>query len=228
MDFVYCVLFASLIFFAVGMEKSSSAKQIRAKNEEEEIRIDKKRKEVDSIVQGKLDDCQKQCDKLLADAMAKRDKVNESIRKSEEELSTKIEAFRKEVAEKEDTKNKSDKEILIDTLFEIRKSRSENAELIEKQNQIIDDQVTALAVLEDNVKQQINDSWSGLAEVVNESLKGIDNSLSNISSDIRYYSSDLDSSDIENAVERVLDSYTFSSKMDSLKDDIVYRITNHY
>lgn len=228
MDFVYCVLFASLIFFAVGMGKSSSAKQIRAKNEEEEIRIDKKRKEVDSIVQGKLDDCQKQCDKLLADAMAKRDKVNESIRKSEEELSTKIEAFRKEVAEKEDTKNKSDKEILIDTLFEIRKSRSENAELIEKQNQIIDDQVTALAVLEDNVKQQINDSWSGLAEVVNESLKGIDNSLSNISSDIRYYSSDLDSSDIENAVERVLDSYTFSSKMDSLKDDIVYRITNHY
>lgn len=169
---------------------------------------------------------------------AYRIKVNEEIEIERLELQKEKEDFQKMIEEKNDLATKTNRDIAVDSLYEIRKL-NDNFKGVQKQI--------------DSTLQNINDTSTACTSLVEEELKSLEDKLielldnfknsinSSILTEDDVYSATcraindnvndpLSSSEIESAVEYALSSYfrsyTFESDFSSVVSDIKQHIDN--
>lgn len=182
--------------------------------------------------------------KTLSD---KQDEAASDILNKYTELENKQKEFAKEVAEKADTTNKTDKEIAIDSLFEIRKLndsilalkvdyenfKEEYKKNEEKHLDNMNQVVKQCCLNVDKTKEQMVVALNSMLQSFNETMgnviteEDVSYIVNNAVNSINIPSS-IDSSDVESAVNSALSSYvrsySFESDFSSIKDNIVSEI----
>lgn len=167
-----------------------------------------------------------------------RVKVNEEIEKERLELKNEIDDFHKMVEEKNDLATKTNRDIAVDSLYEIRKM-NDNFKDVQKQI--------------DSTLQNIDDTSTACTSLIEEEIKSLEDKLSKLLDNFEYsikssmltkddvyaatcraindnVNDPLSSSEIESAVEYALSnyfrSYTFESDFSSVVSDIKQHIDN--
>lgn len=165
----------------------------------------------------------KQCEDERRKINLEREEMHNYIKEEKNKLYNMRMDFIKELEEKEDTKNKTDKEIAIDSLFEIRKIwhdlkayRDEvngvNANVLLKIKNV-ESKVSDLRASSDEKFKKLNQKLED--QVINEMLteSQVDSLLSNINS--------VDYSDVCRAVSSELDDANIVSSINEAKDEIL-------
>lgn len=164
--------------------------------------------------------------------------MNEEIEKERLELKNEIDDFHKMVEEKNDLATKTNRDIAVDSLYEIRKM-NDNFKDVQKQI--------------DSTLQNINDTSTACTSLIEEEIKSFEDKLSKLLDNFEYsikssmmtkddvyaatcraindnVNDPLSSSEIESAVEYALSnyfrSYTFESDFSSVVSDIKQHIDN--
>ena len=177
----------------------------------------------------------------------KQDKAASDILNKYTELENKQKEFAKEVAEKADITNKTDKEIAIDSLFEVRKLndsilalkvdyenfKEEYKKNEEKHLDNMNQVVKQCCLNVDKTKEQMVVALNSMLQNFNETMgnviteEDVSYIVNNAVNSINIPSS-IDSSDVESAVNSALSSYvrsySFESDFSSIKDNIVSEI----
>ena len=198
------------------------------KKRKEEIRemsflVEKQKDDAEKSFNLEKEKFNKQCEDERRKINLKREEMHNYIKEEKNKLYNMRMDFIKELEEKEDTKNKTDKEIAIDSLFEIRKMwhdlkayRDEvngvNANVLLKIKNV-ESKVSDLRASSDEKFKKLNQKLED--QVINEMLteSQVESLLSNINT--------VDYSDVCRAVSSELEDADIVSSINDAKDEIL-------
>lgn len=200
----------------------------KLKKRKEEIRemsfvVEKQKDDAEKRLDLEKEKFKKQCEDERRKMNLEREEMQNHIKEEKNKLYNMRLDFIKELEEKEDTKNKTDKEIAIDSLFEIRKMRHDLKSYRDEINLVNSNVLLKI----NNVESKVSDFKKSTDEKFNKLNHKIDDEVIDdmlTEDQIKSLLSNIDTvdySDVCRAVSSELDDANIVSSINDAKDEIL-------